>query len=124
MGISYDNSGCGCDGTVEASHSTKVKARKEHRCCECRATINKGELYQREGVVFEGTARTYKTCSKCKKLRQELITLIKNWWDPPKTCLFEDMIDLVESYPSLMEQLTSETRGHTIGVIGDGEPCS
>jgi len=48
---------------------TKVKARKPHRCCECRGRIKKSETYQRINMVYGGSASTWKTCNDCAHLR-------------------------------------------------------
>lgn len=47
---------------------TPRTARKAHTCCECMATIDKGERYASIGVVWEGTAETFKLCAFCHAL--------------------------------------------------------
>lgn len=42
-----------------------VRARKPHRCCCCRATIQPGEEYLRHFSVFDGAANPAKLCSVC-----------------------------------------------------------
>ncbi len=49
------------------------KARKEHRCCECRGTIFKGETYHIFAGAWSGDFAEYKTCMDCEELRKELI---------------------------------------------------
>ena len=49
--------------TVETRH-----ARRQHRCCECGLTIEKGESYQRATGKWEDEIRTYKTCQRCLDL--------------------------------------------------------
>lgn len=51
---------------------TFVKARKQARCCECRARITVGELYQRVSGLWDGSFSTYKTCGPCAELRDEM----------------------------------------------------
>jgi len=48
------------------------KARKEHKCCEYRATINKGDEYQYTSGKWEGKIDSFKTCEKCADLRDSL----------------------------------------------------
>lgn len=58
------------------------KARKEHRCCECRGIISAGEKYH----VFSGVwdfAATYKTCEDCEALRSAIIADTKETEDYP-----------------------------------------
>lgn len=42
-----------------------VKARREHRCCECLGRIAKGESYQRKSGKWEGQFQSFKTCKRC-----------------------------------------------------------
>ncbi|MEX3914823.1 hypothetical protein AB4Y43_01060 [Paraburkholderia sp. BR10872] len=42
-----------------------VKARREHRCCECLGTISRGENYQRRSGKWEGRFECFKTCQRC-----------------------------------------------------------
>lgn len=45
--------------------TTTVRARKAHKCIECRRDIQSGETYQRVFQVYCGHANVYKTCSHC-----------------------------------------------------------
>jgi hypothetical protein len=47
------------------------KARKAHKCCECRGTIPPGEVYHYHHGVWVGEARDYKVCADCEALRAE-----------------------------------------------------
>lgn len=55
----------------EATH----KAAKEHHCCECGKTIQRGETYQRVEGCWDGEWSTFKTCQPCAEKRQEVISL-------------------------------------------------
>lgn len=46
-------------------------ARKDHRCCECRGIIRKGEQYQLVSGIWDGAPGRFKTCSDCESLRDE-----------------------------------------------------
>lgn len=47
------------------------KARKVHRCCECRGDILPGETYQYVSGIWDGEPYDFKTCSDCASLRSE-----------------------------------------------------
>ena len=47
------------------------RARKEHRCGECREIIAKGEVYLREVNIHDGRVITDKTCQACVGIRNE-----------------------------------------------------
>jgi hypothetical protein len=49
---------------------TLRKARKEHRCCECRETIKPGDSYHYTSGIWDGRACSFKLCAKCEALRQ------------------------------------------------------
>jgi hypothetical protein len=65
---------CSCiiaegDGPAIILSESYHNARKEHKCCECRKPILKGDKYYKEVAVFDSQLSTYKTCSDCKKVR-------------------------------------------------------
>lgn len=54
----------------ECFRRSTPKARKPHRCCECRGTIAVGEVYEvASGVWPDGPAR-FKTCADCARIRE------------------------------------------------------
>lgn len=53
------------------------KARKDHKCCECRGTISKGEVYHVFSGIWDGRAGTYKTCADCESHRNDIVD--KRW---------------------------------------------
>lgn len=55
---------CDFDRPKLASETTR-KARKDHRCDECRRTIAKGECYQYHSLLFDGSWNTYRWCRHC-----------------------------------------------------------
>jgi hypothetical protein len=59
-----------CDGSPEFQDVTYPKARKEHRCVECRRLVPKGEQYQKWVMKFDGDLSCDKTCSECAEIRQ------------------------------------------------------
>ena len=49
-----------------------VKARKTHRCYECRGDIKAGEQYHRHSGIWEGEPGRFKVCADCEALRSEV----------------------------------------------------
>ena len=47
------------------------KARKEHECCECRQTIEKGQFYEVVTGCWDGVWSEFKTCSDCVAILKE-----------------------------------------------------
>lgn len=66
---------CRIDGAdrSEVLQSAMRKARKEHRCSECRRTIQPGEQYQYDVTLYEGSMDTNKTCAHCMVARAWLL---------------------------------------------------
>ena len=50
----------------------KPKARKEHKCYECRGVIAVGEAYCLHSGIWDGKASRFKVCSDCEALRCEV----------------------------------------------------
>lgn len=65
IGTGYD---C-CDGSPEICETRWPRARKEHRCGECGATVRKGEEYQRISGKYDGEFFDEKTCIDCAEVR-------------------------------------------------------
>lgn len=83
---------CGCvyssyDGDESPFYDTsRPKARKPHRCCECRETIPVGDCYERTTGKWNESLETYKTCLACAEIRQLLCCEGWNY-----TALWEDV---------------------------------
>lgn len=60
------------DGTMTLLREETRTARKEHRCNECRRTIDQGETYKFECFAYERQIWTYKTCVHCLAVRDWL----------------------------------------------------
>lgn len=60
------------DGYNDLNVTTYPKARKEHRCYECREIIQKGETYVYFKALFDGSFSKSKTCRRCEYLRREI----------------------------------------------------
>lgn len=56
------------DGYPEFQTTEEVKARKDHRCIECREPILKGQTYQRHSGKFDGDIFCDKRCLMCAEI--------------------------------------------------------
>lgn len=59
------------DGAPECSRTHWRKARKQHKCCECRLPIEPGDRYQYISGVWDGRPDSFKTCAPCAQIRTE-----------------------------------------------------
>lgn len=69
------------DEMAECTKETTPKARKTHKCCECRGFIEKGEVYHKCTGIWSGEPITYKTCSDCEKMISEIDKGISDRWE-------------------------------------------
>jgi hypothetical protein len=60
---------CDADGP-EAFRRIERRARKMHRCCECKGLIRPGERYEYCSGVWDGEGASFKTCLDCSEIRQ------------------------------------------------------
>ena len=59
---------CYCDGDEPKVMTEKVvKARKQHRCCECLADIWVGEEHEHVRGIWDDVWESYRTCMACVK---------------------------------------------------------
>src|SRR6478736_3941236 len=58
------------DGYNEFTCETKRKARKQHRCRECRHVIQPGQVYTHHSALYDGHISTHKTCAKCDRVEE------------------------------------------------------
>lgn len=59
---------CYCDddyGVLDFQNTTRPRARKPHRCVECRRTIRPGEVYVRTVQKWEGDISASVFCVEC-----------------------------------------------------------
>ncbi len=57
----------------QAFQTKQRRARKEHKCCECGQTINKGDLYQYSSGIWDGEPSSYKQCFSCNVISQAVL---------------------------------------------------
>lgn len=55
------------------------KAKKEHRCCECRGIISINESYNRYRGIWDGEPGHFKECLDCSYLRDEINANIQDY---------------------------------------------
>lgn len=82
------------------------KARKQHRCCECRGVIEPGEFYHIHQGIWDGVPERYKVCVDCEEMREGLNRgagyedmvplegLIEEAYEREDTNLMERLIDI------------------------------
>ena len=54
-----------CDERYSVYYKQVKRARKEHKCCECRRAIAPGEPYQFSKGLYDGTWDTWHMCQHC-----------------------------------------------------------
>ncbi len=55
--------------------SNIVKARKQHKCCECGSRIELTQQYEKVTGKWEHLISTYKTCLPCLNIRNAMLKL-------------------------------------------------
>lgn len=58
------------DGSIDFVSDKIVKARKQHKCCECGDTIEPGTTYEKTVGVWDREFSTFKTCEACVEIRK------------------------------------------------------
>lgn len=67
---------CGCsDNAATCYREVTRRARKEHRCYECRAPIAIGESYTYISGIWAGGPDSFRWCLSCTALRKEAETV-------------------------------------------------
>jgi hypothetical protein len=107
-------SDCYCDYDPPVFHSRAVrKARKNHKCYECRSPIFSGEQYEYVTGKWDGDIEVFKTCQHCVDLR----IWVQN--NVPCLCwghgnMFDDLRDAIED---ACDRAPSETVGLRFGFM-------
>lgn len=92
----------------------KRTARKDHRCCECRGVIRKGERYNYHSGIWEGEPCAYKVCVDCEALRDQVRRDCELFDDevPALTCLGHDLeFDHMDSFREIQRERNSDSCG-------------
>ena len=99
---------------------TKRKARKWHRCNECRGMIFPGQTYMDERYLFEGEVSTHKTCPCCMSVRDNLFCnfTYSQLWSDLEDFLWETAAYNTEGVPwEKLSRLTPVARAHVLLMI-------
>lgn len=85
--------------------STKVrKAKKTHKCCECRQQINPGDEYRYSSGIWDSEPESFKQCLTCAAIMDVALHINqeKDYW-PESGPGFGDLVGWVieelDSYP-------------------------
>lgn len=76
---------------------TYPKARKDHRCSECRGYIRKGTTYQRQTGISDGYPYTWKVHIDCANLFFAMNKDAHRWYDD-QIELPEFSLDEIQAY--------------------------
>jgi hypothetical protein len=107
----------GCyDPDPEFYKEKVVKARKTHRCCECRRDIIKGETYKTISGKWDGMILMYKMCSDCKSLIENFFGrwTFEHIWEDMQEMISEQDGDINQTCVS---KLTPTARGMVCDII-------
>jgi len=100
---------CYCDADTPDVYTQKtVKARKPHKCHECRRAIETGEKYERTFYTYDRTPYVHKTCEMCVDLREFVQASI------PCFCWFHETLH--ENSIEAAQQYSHEAPGFLFGV--------
>jgi len=89
---------CVCDWRAEDGDSPEpfterlIKARKEHKCCECHEVIKVGDIYELAKGRWDGDWRSYHTCLRCSRIRQDFMScgwIYGGLWEALRESLLE-----------------------------------
>lgn len=83
------------DGTNEMFTQRQVKARKRHKCCECREPIEVGQPYECCAVKCDGEWHTFQTCLLCAEIRDHFSCdgswVFETTWDDLRDYAFPEL---------------------------------
>lgn len=65
------------DDVCELWHEATPKARKDHKCSECRGVIPRGSLYRNIQMLWEGKWDTVRQCFACLAVIEEIAKIEK-----------------------------------------------
>lgn len=79
-----------------------VKAAKQHKCCECGRSIEKGEEYELVVGKWDGGLSTYKTCLICCEVRKAFFC---SW---TYTQIWDDLLEYADQGEGLSQTKIAE----------------
>jgi hypothetical protein len=107
------------DGQVNILTEKTRKAKKLHKCGECRRDILPGEHYEYIAGIWEGALTVHKTCPECVSIRN---TFFCDGWIYEEVIndLYQHIMDADGAVSSeAMENLTPKAREHVIDMIDE-----
>jgi len=120
---------CSCDVypfAIDESEQAEIytqkttKARKIHKCTECKREILPGEKYELFKGKWEGDFQTYKTCKDCLSVRGQFFSngwIFSNLWSD----LNESFNDWDYEVPEdCISALTKAARDKVCDIIEEG----
>ncbi len=84
------------------------RARRTHRCCECRRTIAAGEVYLNSFGIWDGTPAEYCTCAECHEVREDLRA------EMPRGHVYDEETACALAFGNLAEELFSQNHEMTL----------
>lgn len=90
--------------------SSTPRAKRNHRCCECRGTIQAGETYHCFTGLWDGEWSTYRTCSECEVLRGDLCKAMDQDDWPPFGNLYEEVFESRYNGPEFVVRFMTTRR--------------
>lgn len=108
---------CYCDYSDGPSvfDEKTVKAKKVHKCSECRGAIQAGETYLKTWGIWDGEASTFKRCPDCSALIAWATAHVKCiCWYYGQT--LSDIIDAMQEYDSECPGLLAEAEAKVAEV--------
>ena len=117
---------CSCEIEIDSDvgptfYSEEMRtARKQHKCTECRRTIEPGEEYESVSGLWEGGWSKYKTCRDCLSLRNVFFT--RGWEFRGLWALFQDNFCYIDAVipESCISELTPAARAKVCELIESG----
>ena len=82
------------EGAAAASSRTVRKARKHHRCVECREDIKPGDRHEYLSGIWDGEPDAFRTCLSCVEIRTHFACegyLVGSVWSDLEENFFPDM---------------------------------
>jgi hypothetical protein len=103
--------GCESNDFTDVSHP---RARKAHRCCECRRTIQPGETHLLVKALYDGYWSSDRTCAHCEAAGSWLDAMCGGWLTHG---LDEELADHWDEYGTLgLGRIMVARRQHWRGV--------
>lgn len=100
---------CDCDCEMPEFFDMRfVKAKKEHKCCECYAPILAGHEYEYICGKWVGDFIIHKTCMRCSRLRAEFNK------KPNRCVCFEGLMEALQDWDEPLPQDYVERRDNLI----------